>query len=290
MGRARAHVVVALVALLVGVACSHEASRAPDVASRVVSLGPATTEALFAIGAGSRVVARSHYCDFPPEATKLPEVGGVEPDLEAILQLHPDLVTGPSGAWSTRFAQTLAGRGIATWFPDEIHTLAGVDGLLLTLGDRTGTRAGAERVVAALHAREQQVDRAVAGQPRPRVLMVVGVTPVVAAGPASFADDMLKHAGATNALADGAPWPVVSFEGIATLDPDVILDASVSESAGVTRITKDAAGWSGVRAVREGHVVPVADQRVLRPGPRVADGLAVVAHALHPDAVPAAVP
>ena len=100
----------ALVVVVIGlaVACSRGTSGATTVASRVLSLGPATTEALFAIGAGSRTVGRSRYCDYPPEATKLPAVGGIEPDLEAILQLHPDLVVGPSGVWSTRFAKTLA--------------------------------------------------------------------------------------------------------------------------------------------------------------------------------------
>ncbi len=287
MRRARALITVALVGL---VACSREAPRAPEVASRVVSLGPSTTEALFAIGAGGRVVARSRYCDYPPEVTKLPEVGGVEPDLEAILQLHPDLVTGPSGAWSTRFTKTLQDRGIATWFPDEIKTLAGVDAMLLTLGDRTGTRDGANRVVSAIHARELSVDRAMVGQPRPRALLVVGLSPVVAAGPASFADDMLRRAGADNALNDGAPWPVLSFERLVTLDPDVVLDASDSSPAAATRVTKDAPGWAGLRAVQQGHVVAVTDTRVLRPGPRVAEGLAALAHTLHPDAIPAPAP
>jgi iron complex transport system substrate-binding protein len=281
MARAAA-LVVAVIGL--AVACSRGTSGAPAVASRVVSLGPATTEALFAIGAGARTVGRSRYCDYPPEATKLPAVGGIEPDLEAILQLHPDLVVGPSGAWSTRFAKTLEERGIATWFPAEITSLAGVDAMLLTLGDRTGTRAGAERVVASLLAREQQVDAAVAGKPRPRVLMVVGTSPVVVAGPASFADELLRRAGGSDAMTEGGAWPVVSFERLVELDPDVILDAAEGDAP--SRIAPDAAGWSGVRAAREGHVLPVHDERILRPGPRVAEGLAVIAHALHPEAVP----
>jgi iron complex transport system substrate-binding protein len=281
MARA-AGLVVAAIAL--SVACSRGTSSAAAVASRVVSLGPATTEALFAIGAGARTVGRSRYCDYPPEATKLPAVGGIEPDLEAILQLRPDLVVGPSGAWSTRFAKTLQERGIATWFPAEITALAGVDAMLLTLGDRTGTRPGAERVVASLHAQEQHVDAVVAGKPRPRVLLVVGSSPIVVAGPASFADELLRRAGGTDAMTDGGAWPVVSFERLVELDPDVILDAAEGDAP--SPITPEAAGWSGVRAVREGHVVPIHDERILRPGPRVAEGLAVIAHALHPEALP----
>jgi iron complex transport system substrate-binding protein len=279
------------VALLVavvasGAACSRGPAPAPGVATRVVSLGPSTTEALFAIGAGDKVVGRSRYCNFPPEATKLPAVGGLEPDLEAILGLRPDLVVGPSGAWSTPFAKTLADRGISTWFPAEIATLGGIDALLLALGDRTGTRTGAERAVASIHAQERAVDRAVSGLPRPRALLVVGLDPIVVAGPASFGHDLLLHAGSLDAETDPGAWPVVSFERLVELDPDVVLDSAEGDTPGPSRIGPQSPGWSGVRAVREGHVIVLHDDRVLLPGPRIGEGLTVLAHALHPEAVP----
>jgi len=282
--RAWVAVAIALVAVVPG--CSRDKAHAPAVATRVVSLGPATTEALFAVGAGGSVVGRSQYCDWPPEAAKLPAVGGIEPDIEAILELRPDLVVGPSGGWSAKLTQTLDAHGIASWFPGEVRTLLEVDGLVSTIGARTGHADGAARVVANIDARERAVDRAVEHAPRPRTLLVVGIMPVVAAGPGSFADDMLERAGAANVVSDGGPWPVVGFERLAEIDPDVIVDASVAESGGVTRITTQASGWSSLRAVKSGHVVAVADERVLRPGPRVAEGLAVLAHALHPEAVP----
>ncbi len=264
------------------VGCSRAPPPSGAAAHRVVSLGPATTEALFAIGAGDRVVGRSHYCDYPPEATRLPDVGGMQPDVEAILALHPDLVVGPSGGWSSRIAETLQARGVAAWFPAEITSLAGVDGELLALGERTGHGADARALVARLDAREGEVERAVAVTSPPRALLVVALAPVVVAGPGTFAHDLLRRAGAANVVAGNVPWPHVGFEQIAELDPDVIVDVSVVESGGATRITMDAPGWGGLRAVREGRVLPVADERVLRPGPRVAEGLAVLARALHP--------
>jgi iron complex transport system substrate-binding protein len=276
---------VAVAAIAAGIACAKgRDTPSAGEAHRIVSLGPATTEALFAIGAGDRVVARSRYCDWPPEATRLPAVGGMEPDVEAILQLAPDLVVGPSGQWSGRFSETMHARGIATWFPDEIASLAGVDALLLALGDRSGHAAEARALDAQIDAREAAIERATASAARVRVLLVVGVAPVVVAGPRTFADDLLRHAGAANAVAEGTAWPVLGFERAVELDPDVILDASGAESGGGAPITPTTPGWSGVRAVREGHVVPLHDERVLRPGPRIAEGLAVLAHALHPEA------
>jgi iron complex transport system substrate-binding protein len=285
----RAFCGAALVAVFTTVAipaCSRRAGRDPaPEARRIVSLGPATTEALFAIGAGDRVVGRSRYCDFPPEAIRVPVVGGQAADVETILELRPDLVVGPSGQWSARLAEQLAARGIATWFPDEIGSLAGVDAMLLELGLRTGHAADARRLAADLDANESRIAGAVAGASRPRVLMVVGLEPkVVAAGPDSFADELLRRAGAVNAVAEGGPWPALGFERVLELDPDVVVDLSVAESGGATRITPDSHPWAALRAVRQRHVVAVADERVLRPGPRVAEGLAVLARALHPDA------
>jgi iron complex transport system substrate-binding protein len=272
------------VTLLAGCSRGRAATTSSEV-TRIVSLGPATTEGLFAIGAGDRVVARSRYCDWPPEATRLPAVGGIEPDVEAILELHPDLVVGPSGQWSARFAETMHGHGIATWFPDEVRSLADVDALIAGLGARTGHAAEARAVSAGIAARAAAVERAVAGEPTPRVLFVVGISPVVAAGPGTFAADVLRRAGAVNAVTDGGAWPALGFERIAEIDPDVIVDGSLGdEGHGPTRITVQSPGWSGLRAVREGHVVPLADQRALRPGPRIAEGLAVLARGLHPAA------
>jgi iron complex transport system substrate-binding protein len=251
-------------------------------AHRVVSLAPSTTEALFAIGAGDRVVGRSRYCDWPAEATKLPSVGGLEPDLEAVLLLRPDLVVGPNEAASSRLAAQLGARGVATWFPNT-ESLASIDALLVGLGDRTGHPSEARRVAADLAAAENAVERSVGAQPRSRVLMVVDVAPIVAAGPGSFVNELITRAGGTNVVDAGPPWPTLGFERLLELDPDVILDASAGQG-GATRVTPDASGWSRVRAVREGHVVPMHDQRVLRPGPRIAEGLATLARLLHPTA------
>ena len=157
--------------------------------------------------------------------------------------------------------------------------------MIVGVGERTGHAAEARQVVAGVDARTAAVERAVAGEPVPRVLMVLDVDPVVATGPKDFIDELLRRAGGANVLAVGASWQTLDFEQIAALDPDVILDASaMTGGGGVSRIHPDAPGWSHVRAAREGHVVAVDDPRVLRPGPRTAEGLATLARALHPHA------
>jgi cobalamin transport system substrate-binding protein len=253
--------------------------------TRIVSLSPSTTEAIYAIGAGPLLVGRSRYCDYPPAALALPQVGGyVDPNLEAILALEPTLVIGARGPAGSATVDALGARGIATYFP-ETESFAQIDAMIVELGARTKHDDGARALVASVHARIADVERGVAGKPIVRTLLVFGLEPIVAAGPKSFADEMLGHAGAKNVLLEGKGYPTLGLETVLVLDPDVILNAAIDEGHGKQRIDKDRPGWDRLRAVRDGRVVPLADEAVLRPGPRIGEGLARVARAVHPDAV-----
>lgn len=256
------------------VACRRGA-KSGGVAQRIVSVSASTTEALFAIGAGARVVGRSRYCDYPPEALSLPSIGGyTDPSLEAILGLRPDLVVGARGPLGVGFVRTLEDRGIATWFP-ETESFEQILAMIEGLGTRTGTDG--MKVTSAMRARRSAIEGALANAPRPRVLLVFEKKPISVAGPSSFPDEMLRLAGGANALSEGSRYATISLEKALALDPDVVLDAEM----GATPTPFDAT-WNALRAIREHKVVRLADERVLRPGPRVLDGVATIAQALHP--------
>ena len=253
-------------------------------ATRIVSLSPSTTEALFAIGAGPLVVGRSRYCDYPPEVEALPQIGGfVDPSYEAILALRPDLVTGARGPAGAGLRDKLAARGIETFLPNT-ESLAEIDAMMLGLGERTHHEAEAKAKVAAIDAQVAAIAKAVLGKPRPRVLLVFGLEPISVAGPGGFPDEMIKRAGGTNAVTEGSSYPTLGVERVITLDPEVVLNAAMAEAHGVDRIAKDTPGWSKVRAVAEGRVQRITDEAILRPGPRIGDGLRTMAHAIHPEA------
>ncbi|HEY1956404.1 MAG TPA: helical backbone metal receptor [Polyangiaceae bacterium] len=253
--------------------------------SRIVSLSPSTTETVAALGDLASLVGRSRYCDYPPEVTKLPEVGGyVDPNLEAILALRPDLVIGARGPAGRRIDDTLRARGVDTYFP-ETETIADIFTMIRGVGARLVRDAEAERVVARVQARLAEVAAVTSSLPSPRVLLLFGVQPIVAAGPKSFGDEILARAGARNAVTQGGAYPSLDLEAVVGVDPDVIVDAAVAEEHGGQRITKNSGGWSRVRAVREDKVVALADESVLRPGPRVGEGVATLARALHPTLV-----
>ena len=280
---------LAVVALLLG-ACALSCTKAePPLASktaahRVVSLSPSTTEAAVAIGAADALVGRSRYCDFPPEVLKLPQVGGyADPNLEAIFALKPDLVVGARGPAGPQLAEKLAAHGAGTYFP-ETESFAQIDAMLLGLGERTGHAAEAHAAVQRIDARVAGVTEAVRGLPKLRVLMVFGLTPIVATGPKSFPNEMIERAGGANAVAEGMAYPVLGIERVFALDPDLIVNCAMAEAHGSEQIHKDAPGWKNLRAVKEGKVIALSDESLLRPGPRVGDALAILARAIHPEA------
>ncbi len=257
-------------------------ARKDGPASRIVSLSPSTTEAVFAIGAGASLVGRSRYCDYPPEVVKLPQVGGyVDPSFEAILALSPDLVTGARGPAGDTLTKRLEVRGIATYFP-ATESFDAIVEMITGLGERTAHADGAKRVALRIRTTADEVAaRWATTAPKPRVLLVFGLEPLSVAGPGSFPDEMIRRAGGVNVVDRGGAYPTIGIEHVLALDPDVVVNAAIAEAHGGERINASSPGWSKVPAVAQGRVRALEDESVLRPGPRIGEGLVVLEHAIH---------
>jgi iron complex transport system substrate-binding protein len=258
-------------------------------ARRIVSLVPAVTEMLFAIGAGPQVVGVSSYDREPPEVDRLPRVGALlDPDLERILTLRPDLVVVYGSQDELR---RQLDRAVVPVFP---YRHAGLDGIFETirlLGERTGHPARAAAVNERLRADLAAIRQRVAGRPPPRVLLVFGRDPdslrnVFASGGVGFLHDVLGLANATNVLADVTREGLqISSEQILARRPEVIVELRAQGAPGDA--DEAARVWravSAVPAVRDGRVHALFGSDLVVPGPRIAQAAERIARVLHPEA------
>jgi len=210
-------------------------------------------------------------------------VGGfVDANLEEIVRLSPDLVVGARGPAGPLLADKLQSLGIATLFPPT-QSIAQIESAISEIAVRVGAAEGGASVVASMRARQKAIAAAVADEARVRTLLVFGVAPIVVAGPESFPSEMIELANGQNVMRSGGAYPAVNAETLITLDPEVVINAAVAGATGQAgAIDRDAPGWRELRAVRQGHLMPLTDETALRPGPRTADGIAAIARILHP--------
>lgn len=243
-------------------------------ARRVVSLLPAGSETLMAMGAGDLLVGRTRY-DTDSSLAHLPSVGGgLDPSLEALVALDPDLVIAwePAGGGS-RIRSRLEEMGIAV-FSIQTRDTADIFNNVESLGRLTGRAGAASRLASRMRGALDSVRRAVPPGPRPTVLFVVAVDPPMVAGLDNFIAELISVAGGEPLDIAGPSRglsPQVSLEELIRRQPDVVI-LPVGEDPSMTaeRLSSEP-GWSALRAVREGRVVEVPADLVNRPGPRIGE-------------------
>jgi iron complex transport system substrate-binding protein len=258
----------------------------PEHPSRIVSLSPGITETLFLLGLGDRVVGVTDSCEYPPEAKLKPSVGStLNPSIETILTLKPDLVLGSPQANRRETADQLARVGIPL-YGVTAQTVDGTLACIADLGRAVSREAEAGELVHQLQSRIDAVARRIAGRKPPRVLFVVWYRPLMTAGPQTFLSDVIRRAGGDPMGAGlSGEWPKLSVEEALRLQPDVILFPQTQAFAPNLNEFRTLAGWKDMRAVKEGRVYFVSDT-IVRVSPRLVDALEDVARHLHPDVQP----
>lgn len=249
-------------------------------ARRIVSLVPSATEVLVAIGAADAVVGRTRY-DVAPEVSHVPSVGGgLDPSIESLIALRPDLVI----AWESDGRETLRARLTAVGVPvfalrtqDTTDILRGI----ATLGRITGRDSAATTIASAVRDTLDAIRREVAGRERPSALYVVHHDPPMTAGPGTFIGQLIALAGARPVFGDiDQLWPAISMEAIVQRDPDILIVPVSDSTTGALARFRQMAGWRELRAVRNGRVVEVPGDLMSRPGPGIAQAARVLARAL----------
>jgi iron complex transport system substrate-binding protein len=266
------------------------AANASAQPARIISLIPAVTEMLFAMGAGSKIVAVSSFDEYPPQVKALPRVGALlDPDLERILSLRPDLVI----VYKTQVdLRRQLERATIPMFLYEHASLADISVTIRQLGTRVGHDTEAAGVVRQIDDKLADVRKRIGARPRVRTMLVYGrdalaLRGIYASGGVNFLNDMLDIAGAANVFADVKQKSVqATSELILARRPDAIVELRPGEMSDEQR-QKEIAVWrtlSSLPAVRSGRVTIITDPRVGVPGPRVAEGTELLARTIHPEA------
>ena len=281
--------VIAVVVAIVTIAARDAAPRAADTPKRIVSLVPALTEMLFAIGSGPQVVGVSSFDDFPPDVKSLPRVGAlVDPDMERILSLRPDLVIVYGSQTDVETQLTRAGIRAYSY---RHAGLAGVFSTIRDLGRTVGRTRESDQLVRQIQQRLDSIKARVATLPPVRTLLVFerdlgSLRGLYASGGVGFMHDILGIVGGVNVFADVSRESVQpSIETILARAPDLILEVRPT-GLPRQRIPAERRVWesvSSIPAVRKGRIYIVTDDFLVTPGPRVAQAAEAIARIIHPE-------
>ncbi len=252
----------------------------PQPVERIVSLAPSSTEILFALGLGEKVVGVDQASNYPPEAQDKTIVGGYGGfNLEVITVLDPQLILA-SDINAAKLVGNLENRSFAV----VVLVPSGVYGVLEDIelvGSITGTASEAEELVSNLTARVETITNLTLGVETPSVYIELDNN-LYTFGPGSFGDDMLGLAGGENIAGSmGSPMPKLDEEFVVSSSPQIIITVFTP----VEEI-KSRPGWSDISAVQNDKVFAVDGDLISRPGPRIVDGLEELAHLIHPELFP----
>jgi iron complex transport system substrate-binding protein len=256
-------------------------------AERIVSMAPANTEILFALGAGQTVVGRDEFSDYPEAALDIPSVGGGfgEYNTEAIVSLQPDLVLA-GGINTPDQVQALQDLGLSAYMLSNPVDFDGLYANLEAVGTLTGRQAEAEQLVHQLRDRVGTITEQLAGTREVRVFFEVDGTDPTApwsTGTGTFQDYLIRLAGGENVVSFEG-WGQVNLEDLIASDPQVILFSAAPYIPTTVESIGERPGWSAITAVKQGAVYGIDTDLTDLPGPRLVDGFEAISRGIHPDA------
>ena len=259
--------------------------RVPQPVRRIVSLAPSLTETVYALGLQDRLVGDTDYCDYPADAQNKTKVGGgINPSLEQIAALHPDIVLVTKSFNRLETVHALDGLGISTYATDP-HTVEEIIASSKKLSGVLGVPEAGASVAGEMQRRLAELQQRIGALAAKRVLFVVWTQPLISIGKDTFIADALRRAGAVSIVDSDQSWPQVSLEEVARLQPDFLVFAdSHSDSAAPTvEMLATLPGWKIVDAVTNRRFAVISDA-VNRPAPRIVSAIEELARQLHPDA------
>jgi iron complex transport system substrate-binding protein len=274
-----------IIAVALFVAISLHAQTRPQ---RIISIIPSTTEMLFAMGAGPRVIGVGNFDRYPPEALTRAKVGGlIDPDVERIISLKPDLVVVYGTQTDLR---TQLERAKIPMFLYEHAGLADITSTIRGLGTRIGSAKESDALADRIEAEIADIRKRVSGRPRPRTLLVFGrdtetLRGIYASGAIGFLHDMLDAAGGTNVFADVKRQSIQTTSELAVARaPEVIIEIGIDTASTSDRNLRAWDSLPSIPAVRNKRIYQLRGDGMMNPGPRISASVRRMAEVLHPEA------
>ena len=258
----------------------------PVPVRRIVSLAPNLTETIYALGAQDRLVGVTDFCDYPPEAQQKTHVGGaVNPSIEQIVALKPDLVLAQANTMNRReTVDALESLGI-TVYSANANSVEGILASTSRIAEVIGAGEPAAILLQSLRARLDGLKLRLAGRPLRQVLFVVWSDPLISIGRQTFIADALRLAGAESVVETKQDWPRLNLEEIVRLQPEFLVFANSHSESVHTKVDELSGrpGWRGLNAIRNRRIAIISDA-INRPAPRLIDAIEDLARQLHPEA------
>ncbi|MGB9586540.1 MAG: ABC transporter substrate-binding protein [Armatimonadota bacterium] len=250
----------------------------PQEPKRIVSLAPSNTEILFSLGLQSRVVGVTRFCNYPADAKKKPKVGDVNISVEKVISLKPDLVMA-HGTLNDSTVRALESHKVRIVTLDP-NTIDQVMRDILMVGRITNKERQASKIVEQISSTRSLIKRKLRGiKNKPKVLVAVQANPLWVAGTGTFVDEIITIAGGTNIASSGKPGFNPFFSEVAVAkNPDVIIVMTKGDKEVFSKGI-----WKRTAAVRHAQVHEVNPDLLVRPGPRLTDGMQMIARLLHPN-------
>ncbi len=259
--------------------------RVPQPVQRIVSLAPSLTETVYALGLQDRLVGDTDFCDYPPDAQKKTKVGGaINPSLEQIVALRPDLVLVTKSLNLIETVHALDNLGISSYGTDP-HTVKDIISSTERLAEVLGVPDAGSTLGADLERHLADLRQRLNGLPPRRVLFIVWSDPLISVGKGTFIADALRLAGATSIVDSAQDWPHMSLEEVVRLQPEFLVFAASHSEGGQNDfdVLAERPGWRGLDAVRNRRFAVISDA-VNRPAPRIISAIEDLARQLHPEA------
>lgn len=252
---------------------------------RIVSLAPSITEMIYALKLDDRLAGDTDYCNVPAAARSKPHVGSVmNPNLEAIVALHPDVVLAVAYSGNRReTVEALQQAGVAVYVIDPRTVLKMLDSMS-DIAKLAGADKEGNMVVSQLRSKLEDLQKRLADRPLVHVLFVVWLDPLQTIGQHTFIADALRYAGAESIVLSKVDWPKLSLEEVVRLQPDYIVMANDEMNASIQTLKdlRARAVWKDLSAVQEGHVAIVSEE-IDKPAPGLIDAIEQLARQIHPN-------